>query len=176
MPESAADSDARTTGAKASVTEVVGRFAERGTFEAAVKALRAAGFEASDLSLLDTHESLSASESEREAWRQRLASLVGEVNYIGPITAAGLIMLASEPLGVAIAGLVGAGFAGAAVKELLDEMRATPHTEAFAKALELGAVLLWVRAETPERQEQAKSILLSHGAADVHAHRRPVPT
>ncbi|MGF1611746.1 MAG: hypothetical protein ACFCUQ_20260 [Kiloniellales bacterium] len=174
MPESVADGDAAKLEAKQGVTEVVGRFAERASFEDAVKALRAAGFEESDLSLLDTHESLSASESELEAWRQRLASLVGEVNYIGPITAAGLIMLASEPLGVAIAGLVGAGFAGAAVKELLDEMRATPHTEAFAKALELGAVLLWVRAQTPERQERAKAILLKHGAADVHTHTRPV--
>lgn len=157
-----------------SVTEVVGRFAERAPFESAVKELRTAGFEESDLSVLDTHESLSASESEKDAWKQRLAATVGEINYIGPITAAGLIALASGPVGAAIAGLVAAGFAGAAVKELLDEMRATPHTEDFAKALENGAVLLWVRADAAEQQVEAQKILSRHGAADLHTHSRPV--
>lgn len=159
-----------------SVTEVVGRFSERAPFEAAVKELRGGGFEESDLSVLDTHESLSTSESEKEAWQQRLAATVGEINYIGPITAAGLIALASGPVGAAVAGLVAAGFAGAAVKELLDEMRATPHTEAFARALENGALLLWIRADTADQQARARQILSRHGAADLHIHSRPVHT
>jgi hypothetical protein len=41
--------------------EVVGRFADRDSFKSAVEDLRAAGFERSDLSVLDTRESLSAS-------------------------------------------------------------------------------------------------------------------
>ncbi len=59
--------------------EVVGRFADRESFTAAVEALRAAGFARSDLSVLDTHESLSASETPQEAWKQSLAGLVGEI-------------------------------------------------------------------------------------------------
>lgn len=154
--------------------EVVGRFAERETFQRVVEALRAAGFAADDLSVLDSHESLAASGPSGEAWQQTLAGLVGEIHYVGPIAAAGLIMIASGPVGAAIAGLVAAGLTGAAVKEALDEIKATPHTSDFARALEHGAVLLWVRVETPERAADARAIMAEHGAADLHSHRRPI--
>jgi hypothetical protein len=157
----------------AGVTEVVGRFADAGSFKAAVEALRAAGFEHSDLSVLDTHESLSASEPPSEAWKQSLAGLVGEVKYVGPLTTAGLIAIATGQIGMAIAGVVAAGVTGVALRELLDDIKATPHTDAFARALEGGAVLLWVAAETPEREAAASEVLSRHGAADVHSHRRP---
>ncbi len=156
------------------VTEVVGRFADRDSFRAAVEELRASGFEGSELSVLDTREALSASESAGEAWRHALAGLIGEVKYLGPITAAGLIMIASGPVGAAVSGLLAAGLTGVALRELLDDIKATPHTEAFARALESGAVLLWARAETPERQAAASEILRRHGAADVHSHTRAV--
>ena len=154
------------------VTEVVGRFADRGSFQRAVEALRGAGFKASDLSVLDSHESLAAAGESGEAWRQTLAGLVGEIHYVGPLAAAGLIMLASGPVGAAVAGLVAAGITGAALKEALDEVKATPHTEAFAKALEHGAVLLWVGCSGPDQEARAQAILNEQGAADVHLHSR----
>ena len=61
------------------VSEVVGRFAERSRFQVAVEALRAVGFEVSDLSVLDTHEALSASATEDRGWVQTLTGLVGEI-------------------------------------------------------------------------------------------------
>lgn len=154
------------------VIEVVGRFAERADFTAAVEALLAAGFETSDLSVLDTHESLSAAGSSGAAWQEALAGLVGEIKYVGPLTAAGLIGIATGPVGAAVSAAMAAGLTGAAVAELLETVRATPHTEAFARALESGAVLLWVRAETDDRKARASDILRRHGAADVHTHRR----
>jgi hypothetical protein len=54
----------------------------------------------------------------------------------------------------------------------LEDIKATPHTETFARALEVGAVLLWVRAEAETRQAQATAILSDAGAADVHLHER----
>lgn len=158
---------------KTPVTEVVGRFAERAPFKAAVEALLAAGFERSDLSVLDSHDSLSASEGKNESWRRTLAGLVGEAKYLEPITAAGLILLASGAVGAAVAGAIAAGLGGMAAFELLNEVRATPHTREFATALENGAVLLWVRAESAERQRLASDALTRHGAADVHVHTRP---
>lgn len=152
--------------------EVVGRFSDKESFKAAVEALRAAGFERSDLSVLDTHESLSASETPREAWSQSLAGLVGEIKYVGPITTAGLIAIATGQVGMAIAGIVAAGLTGVALRELLEEIRATPHTEAFARALEGGALLLWVAAADAEREALATRIVAEKGAADVHTHRR----
>jgi hypothetical protein len=134
--------------------------------------LRAAGFEHSDLSVLDTHESLSASESPSEAWKQSLAGMVGEVKYVGPLTTAGLIAIATGQIGMAIAGVLAAGLTGVALRELLEDIKATPHTDAFARALEGGAVLLWVAVDTSEREAEASGLLARHGAADVHSHRR----
>ncbi|HUI19361.1 MAG TPA: hypothetical protein VL244_16965, partial [Alphaproteobacteria bacterium] len=163
---------ASTVGTKLPTTEVVGRFAERGPFKTAVEALLAAGFERGDLSVLDSHDSLAAAEGRNEAWRRTLAGLVGEVKYLEPITAAGLILLASGVVGAELAGVLAAGLGGMAVFELLGKIRATPHTREFATALEHGAVLLWVGAETPERQRLARDILTRHAAADVHIHTR----
>lgn len=163
--------DREETG-QAATPEVVGRFADRPSFRAAVEDLRAAGFEHSDLSVLDSRESLAASESAGDAWREAMAGLVGEVKYIGPLTAAGLIMVASGPVGVAVSGLMAAGITGYAMRELLEDIKATPHTEEFARALEQGAVLLWVRAPSQARQSVARDVLTRHGAKDVHLHRR----
>jgi len=160
-----------TTGPATS--EVVGRFGERDPFMAAVKDLRAAGFGHAELSVLDTHESIGAAGTPGEAWQEVLAGLAGEVNYVGPIAAAGLIGVATGPVGAAISATVAAGFTGAAVAELLSAIKATPHTEDFARALESGALLLWVHAGDADRQAKARDILTRHGAADVHLHTRP---
>ena len=154
------------------VTEVVGRFASQESFKSAVDSLLAKGFERTDLSVLASHESLGAAGGTDEAWKDTLAGLVGEIKYIGPITAAGLILLASGPVGIAVSGAIAAGLSGMALYELLDDVKATPHAREFAKALEKGAALLWVRANTAERQTAASDILRGCGAADVHTHKR----
>ncbi|NIA71966.1 hypothetical protein HBA54_25530 [Pelagibius litoralis] len=159
--------------AEGQAVEVVGRFAERDSFTAAVEALLAAGFGRDDLSVLDTHESLSASGSPGEAWQETLGGLVGEINYVGPLTAAGLIAIATGPVGSAVAALMAAGISVAAVVELLDKLRATPHTESFARALEGGAILLWVSVADSEAAGKAEAILADAGAADIHRHVRP---
>lgn len=155
------------------VQEVVGRFSARDPFMAALKDLLAAGFDHAELSVLDTHESISAAGTPGEAWQETLAGLAGEVNYVGPITAAGLIGVATGPVGAAVSAAVAAGFTGAALAELLAKVRATPHTESFARALEAGALLLWVRAEDSAREAKAREILARHDAADVHLHTLP---
>lgn len=158
---------------KKPVTEIVGRFAKRKTFAKAVEALQEAGFEHADLSALDSHQSIdTALEDEETPWHERLSSLVGETKYVGPLTAAGFIAVATGPLGAAIATAVGAGVAGMAAKEFLEQVEATPRTEEFARALEQGAVLLWVYADSEERQNTARKILTAHGAEDVHLHTR----
>lgn len=150
--------------------EVAGNFPTKDSFTAAVKGLAAAGFGHDDISVLDTHESLSAAGSPSEAWQESLAGLVGEITYVGPLTAAGLIALASGPIGAAVAGAMAAGLTGAALVDLLDEVRATPHTEAFARALEAGAILLWVRVDDEAEAVKAEALLKEHGGADVHRH------
>lgn len=150
--------------------EVAASFATRESFTAAVEALTAAGFEHDDISVLDTHESLSAAGSPSEAWQESLAGLVGEINYVGPLTAAGLIAIASGPVGAAIAGAMAAGLTGAALVDLLSEVRSTPHTEAFARALEAGAILLWVRVENEAQAHRVEALMAEKGGTDVHRH------
>ncbi len=166
-------SDENTETGQEAVTEVVGRFAAQEGFTAAVEELLQAGFAPSDLSVLDTHEALGAAGSSGEAWQSALAGLVGEIKYVGPITTAGLIGIATGPVGAAISAAVAAGLTGAALAELLETVRATPHTESFARALESGALLLWVRAADGGLEATASEILNRHGAQDVHQHRHP---
>lgn len=155
------------------VTEVVGRFDSREEFTAAVEALREAGFSQDALSVLDTHQSLEAAKGERRAWQDVLSGMTTEVTYIGPLATAGLIAVAAGPVGAMVASLMAAGIGGLALREALEELEATPDTEAFAKALEAGALLLWVWAEDPGDQAKAREILEATGAKDVHIHTRP---
>lgn len=173
MTEHQTESAYGKTPAEDHTIEVVGWFEDRQSFRAAAKALQNAGFQRTDLSVLDSHESLSASESPREVLAETMSGLVREVNYIGPITAAGLIAVAMGPVGALVSGAIGAGLTGYAVSDVLRELRATPHTEAFARAAENGAILLWVRAEDQASQDRAIEILRDNGGQEIHTHERP---
>jgi hypothetical protein len=152
--------------------EMVGTFADRSHFEAAVAALMKAGFSRADLSVLASHDSLDVAGGEARSWRDSLIALVGELKYEGPLVAAGLIALAAGPVGAAIAGLIAAGVGGAALKELLDEVTALPDTEDFARALAAGSIILWVNVRDQAQMEAAKRILAEAGGANIHLFER----
>jgi hypothetical protein len=152
--------------------EVVGTFADREHFQAAVDALFKAGFARTDLSVLSSHDSIDAAGREGTSWKDALITLVGELKYEGPLVAAGLIALAAGPVGAAIAGLVAAGVGGVAAKELLDEVAALPDSDEFAKALAAGSVVLWVAAADSAREERARAILHDSSAQNIHVFER----
>ena len=150
--------------------EVVGLLADRESFERAVDALIAAGFHRADLSVLASHESIDAAGAPGKPWRDVLTALVGEIRYEGPLVASGAIMLAGGPTAATIAAIVGAAVGGVAVKEVLGEVTAKPHTDDFARSLDAGSVILWVRADDSESEATATRILVDAGAANVHVH------
>lgn len=150
--------------------DVVGLFADRETFQAAVDALFAAGFERTDLSVLSSHESIDAAGKPSKPWKDVLTALIGELKYEGPLVASGAIILVGGPTAAAIAATIGTAVTGIAAKEILNEVTATPHTEDFARSLEAGSLILWVRAESAEREALATSILTSNDGANVHVH------
>ena len=152
--------------------EVIGLFAGRDSLEAAVTALTAAGFERSELSLLSSHQSIDAAGKPGEPWKDVLSALVGELKYEGPLVASGAIFLAGGTIAATIAGLVGAATAGIAAKELLDEITSTPHTEDFARAVDAGSVILWVRIDPDHdgAEDKARAILEKNGATNIHMH------
>jgi hypothetical protein len=150
--------------------EVVGLFSDRESFEAAVAALTKAGFGHADLSVLGSHESIDAAGGSGRSWRDALTAMVGEVKYEAPLVASGAIFLAGGPVAATIAGIIGATVGGVAVKEMLEDVTAKPHTADFARSLEAGSVILWVRAPDTERERQASAILKQHGGTNVHVH------
>ncbi|NFV81720.1 hypothetical protein G4223_16540 [Magnetospirillum aberrantis SpK] len=161
-----------TNNPAATTREVVGTFADREHFQAAVDALFKAGFVRTDLSVLSSHESIDTAAQSGKSWKDVLVALVGETKYEGPLVAAGLIALAAGPVGAVIAGLVAAGVGGVAVKELLDEVAALPDSAAFAKALKDGSVVLWVAAADAGAEDRAKTILHDAGAQNLHVFER----
>lgn len=150
--------------------EVVAHFAGHRSFEQAIKKLLASGFARADLSVLSTHESLDAIEKEPRTWRDALIAVAGEIKYEAPLIVSGAVILAGGPIAATVAGLVAAAVGGAAVKEVLDEITATPHREAYIRALAAGSVILWVRVETAADEKKASDILKDCGGLNVHAH------
>jgi hypothetical protein len=150
--------------------EIVGVLSSREDFENAVAALIDAGLERSDLSVLSSHESLAVAGKPSKPWKEALTALVGEIKYEGPLVASGAILLAGGATAVAIAGIIGAAVGGVALKEVLEEVAAKPHTEDFARSLEAGSVILWVRVDNSETQSTAISVLKQNNAANVHVH------
>lgn len=148
--------------------EVVGVFSDRVQFEAAVNALTVAGFERSDLSVLASHESVDAAGEPAKRWQDAIAAMVGEVKYEVPLVASGVIFLAGGATAAVIAGLIGAAVGGIALKEVLEEVTAAPHTEDFARALETGSAVLWIQISHREKEAVATSILGECGASNVH--------
>ncbi|GGF53107.1 MULTISPECIES: hypothetical protein [Terasakiella] len=152
-------------------TEVVGLLNSRETFEKTIEALLKEGFERTDLSVLSSHESIDAAGKPAKPLKDVLSALVGEIKFEGPMVASGAIFLAGGPIGELIGAVVGATVGGVAVKEVLDEVTATPHTEDFARAVDAGSIILWVRADGIEREAKAKEVLQNQGAENVHIHK-----
>jgi hypothetical protein len=160
-----------TTPAFPVIREAVASFADRGHFRDAVAAVLAGGFAPSDLSVLASHQPLSA--ADENAGELIAAGLTDEIKYIGPLTVAGIVLISGGPIAATVAALVGAGLGGAALKELFDDYAAAPHREEFAVALAAGAALLWVRCADPDLELRALRILEEAGGSHVHIHGRP---
>ena len=97
------------------IREAVASFPDREHFHRAVANLLAAGFDAADLSVLASHDSLAVA-NEPPAREPKLlpAGLADEIKYIAPLTVAGIILLSGGPIAATVTALVGAGLGGAA--------------------------------------------------------------
>jgi hypothetical protein len=163
-----AGEDSRVSDDGQQAPEVVGLFADRSSFQQALAALFAAGFERPSLSVLASHESLDAADPPERSWRDALVGLVGELKYEGPLVASGAILLAGGATAALLAGVIGAAVGGLALKELLEDVIAKPHRADFGRSLAAGSIILWVRAEGEDIQALAQRILEGNGGTNVH--------
>ena len=149
--------------------EVVGVVTTRAAFDKAIDQLTRVGFKNTDISVLGSHESIDAAGPAPTPFKDSLIAMMGELKYEGPLVAAGAIVLAGGPMAATLAAAIGAATAGIAAKELLDEAGATAHTEDFARAVEAGSIIVWVRSGSFERELIATSVLQDVGADNIHA-------
>ena len=149
--------------------EVVGVLKTRNAFESTNAALADADIGSGQLSVLSSHESIAAANSEGNPWHDVLPALLVEAEYEGPLVASGLIVLAGGQMAIADAGMIGAAVGGVAFKELMDEVAAEPYTEAFARTVEAGSIILWVRVDDEATENKASDILIAKAANNVHA-------
>jgi hypothetical protein len=158
---------------EADVVEVVGLFENRHTFDCAVEALLTGGFQRTAISVLASHTSLEASAPNPAAPQDdALTALVGELSYAFPLESAGLLTVVGGPISGSIGALMAAGIGGMALKEYLDELTSHPDTDAFAKALEEGGLVIWVQVADDAEETKAGEILTAEGAVNVHLSRR----
>ena len=151
------------------IREVVALFETRQSFDRAVDSLLASGFDREDLSVLASHTTLEAADKHPSTPRDdALTGLVGELTYAFPLTTAGLIAIVGGPLSGAVAAVVAAGLGGLAIKDYLDELTSHPETTEFARALEAGGVILWVRVDDSRAELDASAILSREGGRNVH--------
>jgi hypothetical protein len=160
------------------IREAVAAFAGKTELRDAVTRLLAGGFKPADLSVLATHDSLEVA-GDLPGYRGAPGStvfsgLTDEVNFLGPLTVAGIVLLSGGPVAAAIGALVAAGLGGAAVKEVLDRYSANQHSAEFAAALQSGAVLLWARVDDPELEATAVRLLEEAGGRHAHVNARSV--
>ncbi len=170
------DSDNRDSGnaaaSAAQTREAVALFDDQDKLQGAIDALLEARFLPSDLSILSSHESIEAARHQGGLFEDMKTALGSDLKYLGPLAAAGLIMLAAGPMAAVLTALVAAGIGGLAMKELMDETTSAPHVENFTRALEAGAVILWVRVDDAAREAQALDILTGHGGDNAHINQR----
>lgn len=151
------------------IREVVALFRSRSAFDAAVAALLANGFARADLSVLASHTTLDAADPTPGRPRdEALTALVGELTYAFPLATAGLLAVVGGPITGTLAALVAAGIGGVAIKDYLDELTSHPDTDDFARALQEGGVVLWVRTADAAAEEKAAALLESAGGENVH--------
>ena len=158
------------------IREAVASFADKDALRSAVERLLAAGFKPTDLSVLASHDSLEVA-GEVPGYRGKpnaslFAGLTDEMNFLAPLTIAGIVFLSGGPVAAALGALVAAGFGGAALKELIDRYAANDHRADFVAALKAGAVLLWVRVDDPELEATAVRLLEDAGGRRAHVNAR----
>ena len=162
-------------------------FDDVGWFRDVLRSLLAAGFDASDVSVLAPHDALAdhfddripspeqladspdtpREDLAREAAVAAAAHAIAEgLSMIGAIGAAGMAYAVGGPVGVATT-------TGAAVESSVEGVLSGFVNESYSGRFEQnladGGLVVWVRVRDAERAEAARAVLAEHGGAHIHA-------
>jgi outer membrane lipoprotein SlyB len=168
--------------------EAVAVFHDATKLDAAVEALRNAGFKNDALSLLASEHAVEKKlghryerveelednkEAPRIAYRTQAdlddseGTIIGSLTFLPAVIAAGTIVASA---GVVAAAVTGTAIAGALIGTVLTRFLDQKHADLLQEQLEHGGLLLWVNTPTEAERDSAVRILLDHGGTDVHVH------
>jgi hypothetical protein len=157
--------------------ELVAQFKDAESFAAAVEALLAAGFDRTDLSMLGTHDSLEVAGElagyHRDPGGSMRAGYAGQTSLLGSIALAGVLLATAGPIGAAAAAIAAAAAGVLALRPFLGQLTESAHAEGFARAIENGHVLLWVRTRNAGEVERAGAVLTGAGGINLTRLARP---
>ena len=170
------------------LAEAVAVFHDATKLDAAVEALRKAGFKSDALSLLAGEHAVEkklghryerveeledSEEAPRVAYRTQAdlddseGTIIGSLTFLPAVIAAGTIVASA---GVVAAAVTGTAIAGALIGTVLTRWLDHRHADLIQEQLEHGGLLLWVNVPTAAERDSAVRILLDHGGTDVHVH------
>ena len=173
------------------IPEAVGVFDTFEDQQAAFYDLRAVGFHHSDISLLGTEEALTdklgkaywrapeleddpraprASFVSEEAIGELEGAIAGGFFFVGSYIAMAAMLGPASTLAASIAALAIGGSPAAVIGTLLARRVGKHHSDYYAKQLEHGGILMWVRTRDKEREDLAVKIMKEHSGSDVHVH------
>lgn len=173
------------------VPEAVGVFSSRDTFQAAIYDLMIAGFSRFDISVLaseDTvreklgagywtadkladHPDAPRTSFVSEEWVGELEGYIfGGFFFIGSAIAMLAMLNPLSTLAGSVAVAMTGGGPGALIGGALARRLGKKHAENYENQLRRGGILLWVRTNTPEKEELATKIMEGHSGRDVHVH------
>lgn len=173
------------------VPEAVDVFDSFTTLQEAFYDLRRAGFSRYDISLLGHERAMTdkfgdtwkrsedleddpdvprAAFVSEEAMGELEGAIVGGAFFIPSYAAMAAAVAAGGGVAAAIAAVAVVGLPAAVIGALLARRAGKHHRDYYAKQIEHGGILLWVRVDTPEKEKKAVEIMRSHSGKDVHVH------
>jgi hypothetical protein len=171
--------------------EAVGVFDTVPALQAAIYDLMIAGFSRHDISLLGGEQALrekfgqhfwSAGDLEddpeapraafvsEEAMGELEGGIAGGFLFLGSAIAMTVLLGPASTLAASIAAVAVGGVPGAVLGTLLARRVGKHHRDYYARQIEHGGMLLWVRTDTPEKERRAVEIMKGHSGRDVHVH------
>ncbi len=173
------------------VPEVVGVFDNVKDMQTTIYDLMMAGFSRYDISLLGSEEAmkerlgsafLTASELadnpdapraafvSEEAMGEFEGAIAGGLFFLGSAIAMTALLTPASTIAASIAAVAIGGSPGAVLGTILARRAGRHHKDYYEHQIRNGGILIWVRVNTPEKEEIATKIMQGHSGHEVHKH------
>lgn len=165
--------------------EVTGTFSTVESFQKAIDALLLAGFDRSQLSVLqddaagdmkqhavetaDDPDAPRAHYTAPESVGDGQGGLIAGFGLLPAMGAAAVTASAGAAVGITVAATVATGGLGVVVGGVLASMLMRRHAGAKDGQLKEGGAVLWVATTSPEREKQAIEVMRDQGGENIHA-------